>query len=376
MPRSNARLACCLAALAALVLTLCGTPARADDGTHGWGARYPEPFFNGNVGDPSVTMVGKRMVVVATGPQINRAYKDPGRPWRYQQPVLTHRPKWAIAEGGIWAADIAKVGRRWVLYYAVPVAGLGDFGRCIGVAVAKKALDSFKPVGKRPLVCPSAALVPTAQDPVVTTPDLPSRGVIDPSLYREGKQNYLLYKTDGKPSSIRLLPLSKSGKRVRTGQDPANPSVELVRSEGVIENPVLARKAGAYYLFASEGDFARCSYQQTWRQSASLTDWSLAVPTVLLDSTITQGLCGPAGGDVVKHKGRTTLYFHGWVRLHSSKPKGMNYWAWNGGEKYGRRAMYAARLTFPGGVPTVKKYLTRHGPAAPQGVPMRVPAPY
>lgn len=366
MPRSAPRLACRLAVLAALVLTLCGTPAQADDDP---AQRYPEPFFNGNVGDPSVAMVGKRMVVVATGPQINRAYKDPGRPWRYQQPVLTHRPRWAIADGGIWAADLAKVGRRWVLYYAVPVAGLGDFGRCIGVAVAKKPLDAFRPVGRRPLVCPSHALVPPARDPVVT-PDLPSRGVIDPSLYREGKQNYLLYKTDGRPSSIRLLPLSRDGQKVRPGQDPANPSVELVRSEGVIENPVLTRHDGQYYLFASEGDFARCSYAQTWRQSPSLTDWSLAAPAVLLDSTVTQGLCGPAGGDVVKHRGRTTLYFHGWVRLHSSKPKGADYWAWNGGEKFGRRAMYAARLSFPGGVPTVKKYLTR------TGVPARVPAPY
>ncbi|GAA3529400.1 family 43 glycosylhydrolase [Nocardioides daeguensis] len=366
MPRSAPRLACCLAVLAALVLTLCGTPARADDDP---AKRYPEPFFNGNVGDPSVAMVGKRMVVVATGPQVNRAYKDPGRPWRYQQPVLTHRPRWAIADGGIWAADLAKVGRRWVLYYAVPVAGLGDFGRCIGVAVAKRPLDAFRPVGRRPLVCPSRALVPPARDPVVT-PDLPSRGIIDPSLYREGKQNYLLYKTDGRPSSIRLLPLSRDGRKVRPGQDPANPSVELVRSEGVIENPVLTRHDGQYYLFASEGDFARCSYAQTWRQSASLTDWSLAVSTVLLDSTVTQGLCGPAGGDILQHRGRTTLYFHGWVRLHSSKPKGADYWAWNGGEKYGRRAMYAARLSFPGGVPTVKKYLTR------TGVPARVPAPY
>jgi len=342
-----------------------GGPARADEG---WG-RYPAPYFDGNVGDPSVAMVGKRMVVVATGPQINRAYKDPGRTWRYEHPVLTRRPDWAVAEGGIWAADIAKVGRRWLLYFAVPVAGLGDFGRCIGVAVAKRPLDAFRPVGDRPLVCPSRAQVPTAQDPVAT-PDLPSRGVIDPSLYREGKQSYLLYKTDGRPSSIRLLPLSRNGKRVRTGQDPADPSVELVRSEGVIENPALHRHAGSYYLFASEGDFARCSYQQTWRRAASLVDWTASAPTVLLDRTITGGLCGPAGGDVVKHKGRTTLYFHGWVRLHSAKPKGANYWAWNGGEKYGRRAMYAARLTFPGGVPTVRKYLTR------KGVPQRVPTPY
>ncbi len=356
-----------LAALVALALSLSALSAAASDDTHG---RYPAPYFNGNVGDPSVVMVGKRLVVVGTGPQITRAVKDPGRPWRYEQPVLTHRPSWALAEGGIWATDIAKVKKKWLLYYAIPVAGLGDFGRCIGVAVAKKPVDAFKPVGDAPLVCPTAALVPPAQDPVAVPAELPARGVIDPSLYQEGKHNFLLYKTDGKPSSIRLLPLTRNGKRVAATQDPANPSIEIARSEGVIENPVMMRKGGSYYLFASEGDFARCTYAQTWRQSTSLTDWSLATPTVLLDSTITEGLCGPAGGDIVKRGGRTTLFFHGWVRLHSAKPKGASYWAWNGGEAYGRRAMYAARLSFPGGVPTVRKYLSdKH-------VSSRVPLPY
>ena len=210
-----------------------------------------------------------------------------------------------------------------MLYYSAPVRGLGKAGRCIGTATAPTAYDAFKPVDDRPLVCYGRARTPTALDTVPHSAGLPRKGLIDPSVFVDDDETpSLLYKTDGRPSSIRLLPLSKNGRRVRTGQDPANPSTELVRSAGVVENPVLARHAGLYYLFASEGDFARCSYQQTWRQSASLTDWSLAVPTVLLDSTITQGLCGPAGGDILKHRGRTTLYFHGWVRLHSSKPKG------------------------------------------------------
>ncbi len=351
MSRPTLRLLLGLIAVLGLVLTLLGGPARAEQG-------YPKPYFNGNVGDPSVVMVGKRMVVVGTGPQIQRAYKDPGRKWQWAHPVLTKRPAWALAEGGIWATDIAKVGKRWLLYYAIPVAGLGDYGRCIGVAVAKRPLGRFRPVGDRPLVCPSRALVPPAQDPVAIDPaEMPARGIIDPSLYEEDGQRYLLYKTDGRPSSIRLLPLSRNGKRVRTGQDPANPSVELVRVPEVIENPVLLRNESGYYLFTSEGDFARCSYHQIWRHSLSLTDWSASQPTVLLDAASTGGLCGPGGGDIVKHKGRTTLYFHSWVRLGSTKPKGGNYWAWNGGEKYGRRIMYAARLRFPGGVPTVVKYI-------------------
>lgn len=317
---------------------------------------HPEPLLHSRaVGDPSVVQAGRRVVVVATGPQVSRAYKDPGRRWRWTEPVLARRPDWAKRKGEIWAADMARVKRRWVLYYAVPVAGLGPYGRCIGVAVARRPLDRFRPVGDAPLVCPSAARVPVAADPIAV-PDLTVTGAIDPSYHRERGRSYLLYKTDGKPSSIRLLPLSKSGRRAHAGVDPLAPSTELVRAPGVIENPVLLKRGGSYYLFASEGDFARCSYSQTWRRSTSLSTWTPEPGGVLLSRDSTGGLCGPAGGDVLVHRSRTTLYFHGWVRGGTTRPKGANFWAWGHPGK-ARRAMYAARLTFPGGVPTVKRYL-------------------
>ncbi|XBB65727.1 family 43 glycosylhydrolase [Nocardioides sp. WV_118_6] len=326
----------------ALVAASGPVPAHAEE-------RYPEPVLAGNVGDPSVVAVGKRLVVVATGEQVDRAVKEPGRPWRWTEPVLAERPAWA-RKGAIWAADLTRVGDRWVLYFAVPVRGLGPEGRCIGVAVARGPLEVFRPVGTAPLVCPARAKVPAAGDPVAV-PGLPSRGVIDPSAYEEGGRRYLLYKTDGKPSSVRLLPLNGAGRKAR------GPSVELIRSPGVVENPVLLRTGGAYYLFASEGDFARCSYHQTWRRSISLTAWAAAPQGVLLDRASTGGLCGPGGGDVVVQKGKATLYFHGWVRRSSTIPKGGAFWGWNGGEQKARRAMYAARLVFRSGVPVVKRYL-------------------
>ncbi|KAB2812462.1 family 43 glycosylhydrolase [Pimelobacter simplex] len=331
-----------LPALLALGLVVAPAPAPAEE-------RYPEPVLAGNVGDPSVVAVGKKLVVVATGEQVDRAVKEPGRGWRWTEPVLAERPAWARA-GAIWAADLARVGKRWVLYFAVPVRGLGPEGRCIGVAVARGPLEVFRPVGTAPLVCPARAKVPAAADPVAV-PGLPSRGVIDPSAYTEGGRHYLLYKTDGKPSSIRLLPLSGNGRTARGA------SVELIRSTGVVENPVLVRTGGSYYLFTSEGDFARCSYHQTWRRSRSLTAWAAAPQGVLLDRASTGGLCGPGGGDVVVQKGRATLYFHGWVRRSSTIPKGAGFWGWNGGEQKARRAMYAARLTIRSGVPVVKRYL-------------------
>lgn len=320
------------------------------------GPEWPTPIlWSKSVGDPSVVAIGKRRVVIGTGPQVVRAVKDPGKPWTWTDQALSARPSWAAGRGDIWAADLARIRGRWVLYYSVPVAGLGEHGRCIGIAVAKRALDGFRPVGSRPLVCPARAKVPRAADPV-RAPGLPKSGVIDPSLHTERGRRFLLYKTDGRPSSIRLLPLTRNGLKVRRGADRQRPSTELLRAAGVIENPVLVKRRSDYYLFLSEGDFARCSYQQTWRRSRSLTRWSDATGGVLLTRARTGGLCGPAGGDVVVARKRATLYFHAWVKPGTTKPMGRKFWAW-GGTRPAVRALYAARLRFPGKVPTVGRFL-------------------
>lgn len=344
------RLAVLVASLLALALTALVAPATAE-------VTQPAPLlWSGAVGDPSVVKAGTRHIVVATGKQVARAYREPGKAWQWTAPVLATRPAWAKPQADIWAADISRAGDRWVLYYSVPVDGLGKYGRCIGVAVARRALDSFRPVGTRPLVCPKQALTPRAQDRVKGATGLPVIGVIDPSAYVEHGRRYLLYKTDGVPSSIRLLPLTRGGLAVSGAADPKRPSVELLRSPGVIENPVLLRRKKDRYLFASEGDFARCTYRETWRRTTSLTDWSTAEGGVLLNRKATAGICGPAGGDVLVEGRRTTMYFHGWVHPEDGTPMPRTFWAW-GGKESALRAMYAARLGFPHKVPTVKWFL-------------------
>jgi len=318
----------------------------------------PTPLlWSGSAADPSVVKVGKRRVVVATGRQVVRAFKDPGTTWQWTDPVLSHRPEWARPDADIWAADISRAGGRWVLYYSVPVHGLGsEWGRCVGVAVSDRILGSFRPVGTRPLVCPKRANTPRAADRVKGAEGLPVIGIIDPSVFVERGKRYLLYKTDGYPSSIRILPLTKGGLGVRKGADPKRPSWELVRSPGVIENPVLLRRKSDYYLFASEGDFARCSYRQTWRRGTSLRSWQTEESGVLLNRKLTGGVCGPAGGDILVEGKKTTLYFHGWVRRGTTVPVGAKFWLMDGKVK-ALRAMYGARLAFPGKVPTIRRFL-------------------
>ncbi|QBX54484.1 hypothetical protein EXE58_02700 [Nocardioides seonyuensis] len=336
------------AIVVALVATLLALPTPAPARTTD---DVPHPVLNADFPDPSVVATGHGLVGYSTGDRVPHAWSPGMRSWTRGGAVLTRRPGWAV-EGGIWAVDVARAGRQWLLYYAVPVAGIVKHGRCIGVARSSSARGPFRPVGRRPLVCPSYADAPTALDPLLPRDrTLPRAGVIDPSLFVDDDgSRYLLYKTDRIPSSIRVLPLSQGGTRA------AGPSQEIMRSDGVIENPVVARRPEGYVLLLSEGDWTRCSYRTVWFRSGSLLDWSVRVGGVLLDRRTT-GLCGAGGADLVTGAdGATQVFLHGWTCYGTDRPcRGAAKWDHRRRAR-GMRALYAARLGWLSGVPVVQKW--------------------
>jgi hypothetical protein len=292
--------------------------------------------------DPSVVRTGPRQyVAVATGPRVRRLVSRNGVRWRRIAPALAVRPSWARPRGSIWAADLVRVRGRWLLYFAAPVRGMGRTGRCIGVAASATGTGRFRPVSRRPLVCPPAAHAPRAEDRILDRrrrrPTYPTIGAIDPSLFLDRGRVFLLYKTDGRPSSIRLLRLGPDGLHAR------GRSRTLLAARGVLENPVMVRHGRWLYLFLSAGDFSRCTYSTVWRRSRRITRWRGRPQRTLLAGRST-GLCGPGGADTVVAPGVVRLYFHGWTC--------------GGGRACGRafhhtpgragpvRALYAARLRF------------------------------
>ena len=335
----------------ALIAVLLGlvAPAHADE-------PIPRPVLNVDFPDPAVVATRSGLVGYSTGDLVPYAWSrnDDGQ-WQRERGVLTKRPSWS-REGGIWAVDVARVQGRWLLYYAAPVRGMGEHGRCIGVARADRARGPFRPVGRSPLVCPSYANAPQAQDPLLPRdPSLPRAGVIDPSLFIDSAgAAHLLYKTDRIPSTIRMVALTRSGQAVRSGEV----SRELVRSEGVVENPVLVEQPEGFVLIVSEGDWTKCSYRTLWLRSIDLASWTAAETGVLLDSDTTR-LCGPGGADVVEVPGRTKarLYLHGWT-CHSSDLPCAGSAKWDHRDRArGVRAMYAAVLGWSGGLPQVEGWL-------------------
>ncbi len=343
MPRRLPRLALLTAALLAFALPAYAAPVMPLDDSQ-------------SIADPSVvkTKKNKQYVVVGTGEQVVRMTSKNGKRWIAAAPALTTRPTWALASGDIWASDLVQLGGRWLLYFAAPVGGMSSSSRCIGVAVSQSATGNFTPVGDAPLVCPAAASTPPAADQLIdaglAAPTMESHGAIDPSIFVGPQNVFLLYKTDGIPSSIRLLKLARDG-LTPLGE----PSMTLVASAGVVENPVLITRGKWFYLFTSTGDYSRCSYATTWRRSKSPYLW-LGPEHVILSKSKTK-LCGPGGADIITEGKTTTLYFHAWVCRGSGKPCKEPFHAYPAGAEAGRnavRALYAVRVEF-----TKKKFPVR-----------------
>jgi arabinan endo-1,5-alpha-L-arabinosidase len=322
--------------------------------------------------DPTVARYYGGWVVVSTGPGAPRAVApQPGGPWTNIPSALTTQPSWAIS-GRYWASDLVEVGGQWLLYFSAEVAGLGLDGRCIGVATASDPTGAFVP-DEKPLVCPKNASAPAAYDRIKRRGrDVPHGGVIDPDYFKDrGGQQYLLYRTQGTPSSIRMVPLPASGRPEGSAR-----STELVRRGGVIENPTLLRRGHQYVLLSSEGDFVNCGYKTTFRRSSKLLDWSRAKRQVLVD-TGKSGLCGPGGADLGRGpNGEPMIFFHAWTcpELGTNCPPGPNY---------DRRQLYDARRSMFAGVlrftsrqsPRIASYVAPILPPPPPPTPTPTPTP-
>lgn len=312
------------------------------------------PRSGHNFPDPAVTAYRGGLVAVATGADAPRMVtKAANAPWHRAGRALTRKPGWATGQG-VWGVDIARVGDRWLLYFASPVRGLGTEGRCIGVAVGKRPLGRFTPVG-RPLVCPRAAHTAPAPDRVrAPSSRLPRRGVIDPSVFRDGKRLYLLYKTQGIPSTIRIVRLTGGGLHA------ARTSHELIRERHIVENPVLVRHGHRYLMLTSEGSYSSCSYRTVWRTSTRLLRWSTRRSGLLVGRG--SGICGPGGADVVVRHAGPVVVFHGWAcgRFADRCPTGDN------ARLQSRRTLYAARLVWHKGAPRLRALpALTHDPDAP-----------
>lgn len=316
----------------------------------------PRPlFWDESFADPSIVVDGDRWFGVATGAKgRTRSSASQYGGWTAGEPLLARAPAWA-RHGFVWAPDVERApDGSWIAYFAVPVNGLGDQeDRCIGVATSPSLGVPFIPNDAAPLVCPAEAATPPADDRV-DEDGLPRHGVIDASSYvaADGRR-FLLYRTQGMPSSIRIVRLKESGLRAQPR------STELVRTAGILENPVLVDRGGWHHLFLSRGDYANCGYATVWRRSRSIKrGYDDAEQHVLLDRSTT-GICGPGGADYLPAGpgSANRLFLHGWVCRETNGPCPASYSERTEVDEQGRRVLYIATLRWSREGPRLRRWI-------------------
>ena len=322
------------AALAALVVVLVVEMTGGADGSVVPLQRATPLIHHDRFADPSVASFSGGYVAIATGYLAPRAVsRSPRGPWHPVRRALVDLPRW-VRSDQIWAPDLVQARHGWLLYYSAVAHGKR---RCIGVAAARHVLDTFRPIGRHPLVCPP-------------------QGAIDPSGFRRSNGGrYLLFKTQGNPTSIRALRLSRDG---RHRGHHARARV-LFRSDHTVENPVLVRHRKHLVLFTSEGYFGSCDYRTTWRSSRHLFGWKRARPHLLLRRHNTR-ICGPGGADVLTAgRKQPIVYFHGWTCGHGRRPCPHRFYLGRVKRPWARRVMYAAHLHWRHGAPRVHGFVRR-----------------
>jgi Glycosyl hydrolases family 43 len=161
---------------------------------------------------------------------------EPALPGRLDGDAMPGRPDWvAPDDDAIWAPAAARIGDRYVLYFAASSAGSGDAPlKCLGAAISTSPAGPFAPL-PNPLHC------------------TPGYWSIDPYPVTDGQRWYLLWRQDdganvtGRIVAARLSPdgLALAGSETRTllvgsfsweeGYPNGTPGI------GPVENPAMAR---------------------------------------------------------------------------------------------------------------------------------------
>ncbi len=275
--------------------------------------------------DPSVILVGQTYFAYATNSvagNIQIIDSPDLSHWTAVGNALPSLPTWASAND-TWAPSVAMIGRRFVLYYAVEVAGTGN--ECISVATASQPQGPFLDKSAAPLECQESL-----------------GGSIDPSSFIDTNGTlYLVWKSGGPGSSkIWSQQLARNGMSFSPG---TNPTQLLVPDQpwesGTVEAPDMLTTGGRYYLFFSGNDWNSSSYAVGVATCIGpLGPCSDVTPTPILSTSA--GVAGPGGESVFADtSGSFWIAFHAWVPGAVGFPND--------------RDLYLRPLTFSGPVPTV-----------------------
>ncbi|HEX4434168.1 MAG TPA: glycoside hydrolase family 43 protein [Acidimicrobiales bacterium] len=277
--------------------------------------------------DPSVILVGRTYYAYATNSvagNIQIIDSSDLTHWTAVGTALPSLPAWASANY-TWAPGVAFLGGKFLLYYAVDVAGTGK--ECISVATARQPQGPFIDKSTAPLECQQSL-----------------GGSIDPAPFLDTNGTpYLVWKSGGPGSSkIWSQQLAPSGTSFVAGTNPLGLLTPGQSWEGgTVEAPNLVTTGGHYFLFYSGNDWNGGHYAVGVATcTGPLGPCTAAPANPILSSG--PGVAGPGGESVFADTaGNFWIAFHAWVPGSVGFPNS--------------RGLYLRRLSFSGPTPTVAR---------------------
>lgn len=298
------------AAWLAVLLMAAAPMAAASAGDAGRGAAIePVPVLDTDFPDPFILPVRHGLLAFATNSvrdglrlNVQLSRSADGVQWSAPVDAMPTLPAWARTDTpDIWAPEVMRVGRSYVLYFSARHARLrrpDGLTLCVGAAVAERPEGPYRPLDT-PLSC-------GGRD-----------GVIDASPVRDGAGRLWLYmKTDGNccGAPIRLLALSLSADGLGAS-GPARVVYGFTNDrpwEGkVVEAPQMVRTPAGWRLFYSANDYGGRAYAVGYARCAGpLGPCQDARENPALKSG--PGLEAPGHETIFRFRGRSWIAFHGW----------------------------------------------------------------
>jgi putative cell wall-binding protein len=305
-----------------------GTAGAAPNPPHDGYVNVPADDFP----DPVVLRVGQEWYAYGTDGDLGNvqvvssgdlaSWSDAGQAGRVG--ALKDVPSWGQNDD-VWAPGILDTGSGYVLYSAVVKTATGT--RCIA------ASTSSEPEG------------PFAADQSFQLCNDGEGGAIDPDVFTQGGNRYLLWKTEGVPGQVAPAiwsqPLAADGLSV-TGTATRIFSSQYPWEGTLVENPTMVSDGGRLYLFYSGNEWESAAYGVGWAVCSSAQGPCVAPPNKPLLRTESSKLQGPGGGTVFQDEtGQWWLGFAAWI------DDGVT-------EATGHRKLFFRRMKFADGRPVVQ----------------------
>jgi beta-xylosidase len=278
--------------LAVLLLSGCGSTSSAATPT------FKNPVYAHNFPDPAILKVGKTYYAYGTNTAtavIPVLTSTDLVHWKSHGDAMPVTARWVASD--VWAPQVFQASsNKFVLYFAARYNTAQH--QCVGFATSSKPTGPFKSTATKPAICQSTL-----------------GGDIDPDVFRDKNQTYVLWKNDGNCCGITtwLWAQKASADGTKLVGKPVKLDSNKQGWEGsLIEAPFMWKHGSTYYLFFSANDYA--SYNYSVGYAACKTPMGPCTDATNNPLVISKCAAAGPGGETIfsDAKGQTWMMYHAW----------------------------------------------------------------